>query len=84
MLLEVDGVSARVALSVLRKENAVGVVCPSRAGAPNVVCSEPGRKTAVAQGKSHVLDESAHAVDRTSSLHTLGPRSGRYVAPPLC
>lgn len=91
MLLEVGCVAPRVALSVLGKEDAVGVVSPSWTSTPDVVRSEPHRKTALSHGAPHILDEPAHAVDRTPvlllpsdfALHALlmVPNSGRLLRP---
>ena len=62
MLLEVGCVAPWVVLSVLGKEDAVGVVGPSWTRTPEIVRSEPHRKTALSHGAPDVLDEPAHAV----------------------
>ncbi len=59
--LEVRGVATRVALTMLRQEDLVGVVCPARAGATKIAGAEALTEQAVGASLSDVLNEAAHA-----------------------
>lgn len=60
MSFEVRRVAAGVSPSVLRQEDAVGVICPPRTHLANIVRAEPGHETSLAHGMPDVVNEPAH------------------------
>jgi hypothetical protein len=83
ILQEVLGVAARISTAMLRKENAVRVVCPTGTSLPDVIGPEAQRKVSAGYSTADVFDEPAHDASVASTPPVAQPQASpigrRYV-----